>query len=99
AVDQIRSVLNEPLTAALEIRVAIEGVGRHCCDAKHGNETDHGAGAHGKTPMLEREQVVVEEAVLLIPERPLRIVPAVHGVRNVDVMLPELTRDALIHWG
>ena len=30
AVDQIRAVVHEPLAAALEIRVALEGVGRHC---------------------------------------------------------------------
>jgi hypothetical protein len=40
--------------------------------------------------MLRREQLVVEEAIFLIPERLLGIVPAVHGVGDVYVVLQNL---------
>src|SRR5262249_6725356 len=53
--------------------------------------------AHGDTPVLRRNQVIVEKPILFIPKRQLWMVLAVHGIGDVDVMFPELARQVFVN--
>src|SRR5208282_3558802 len=97
AVHQIRAMLYEPLTAALKIRVAIECVSGHRRGPKHRNEAHHGASTDRERIMSLRDKVVVEKSILLIPKRVLWVFPIVHGIGDVNVVLPELTREILVN--
>src|SRR5580704_7745095 len=96
AFDQIRAMLDEPLAASLEVRVAVKRVSRHSRRAKDGNEADHCAGANGHWLVLPGDQVVVEKTILLSPERLTRVAFAVHGISDENVVLPEFAGDILV---
>src|SRR5215467_12808209 len=89
-------MVDEPLAAAMEIRVTLERIGRYGRCAKHGNEAHHRPGTNWNKFVLSRDQVIVEKSVLFIPKRPLGISLAVHGVGNVDEMLPKFAGNVLI---
>src|SRR5271167_2334190 len=96
ALQHIGAVIDEPLTAALERGIAIEGIGGHRRASEHGHKSDHGAGAYGETLVLFREKTIVEKSVVLVPERLFRIVRIIHGGSDVDVVLPEFTGHVLV---
>src|SRR5262245_61537830 len=89
---------DEQLAAAMEIRVTLERIGRYGRCAKHGNEAHHRPGTDWNKFVFSRDQVIVEKSVLFIPKRSVGIGPAVHGVGDVDEMLPKFAGDILIDW-
>lgn len=94
--DEIGTVVDEPLAAALKIGVAIEGIGDDGGAAKHRDKSNHGAGAHGETLILAGEEVIVEEAVHFVPKRAGGFLRIVHGVSDVDVVFPEFAGEVFV---
>ena len=92
---QVGAVLLEPPHAGAEVGQAVEDLGLERLHREQGDEADDRPDADGRLHAVEGQHVV-EEPVVLVPQRHPVVADVVHGVGDGEEVLEELGGDVLV---
>src|SRR5262249_40771368 len=93
---QVRTVFDEPVHATLEAWQAVQQSGFNRLHGEQRNDSHHRADANWALISVWKFQHVIEKSISLIPQTNFVRTAMVHGVGDVDEMLPELAGDIFI---
>ena len=93
---EVRTVVDEPFEPALEAGKPVEQLRLERFDGKERNQADHRPDLQRAALAVRQVQDVVEEAVLVVPQRQAVAAAVVHRVGDVEEVLPELAGDVLV---
>ena len=90
--DLLLAVLEEPVEVAPELLERLDPALFQPLDREQGDQADQRADPELVEPAVGVAEDVVEEAVLLVPERVIAVAHVLHGAGDQHVMLEELGR-------
>src|SRR5215510_9053145 len=89
-------MVDKPIQPLLETGKRLDHVSVKCLDCKQRSQSDCRSYAQRKVTAVWSVQHIVIEAILWIPQAKILSANIVHGVRDVNEVLPKLTRDIFV---
>src|SRR5712691_1578121 len=93
---EIRTIINEPLKASLEVRQLVQHLRFQRFHREQRNQSHHGADLHRELFAIGQLEHVIEEAVFFVPQTHAFVTAMAHRVSDVDEVFPELAGDVFV---
>src|ERR1700746_1849268 len=93
---QVPAIIHEPQKVVAKLFEGINIFKFQCFGSIKRDDADQGTHAELLNAPVWKPKDIVEEAIILVPERVISAAHILHGGSNVDVVLEELQRETLI---